>query len=36
MTVLRSYTAGQWRTPSGDGVPLHDAVTGEEVARVCI
>lgn len=34
MTVLRSYTGGQWRTPSGDGVPLCDAVTGEEVARV--
>src|SRR6516164_4694339 len=34
MTVLRSYTQGQWRTPSGDGVPLRDAVTGEEVARV--
>src|SRR5258707_4574231 len=34
MTVLRSYTGGQWRAPSGEGAPLHDAVTGEEVARI--
>jgi oxepin-CoA hydrolase/3-oxo-5,6-dehydrosuberyl-CoA semialdehyde dehydrogenase len=34
MTVLRSYTEGAWRLPSGDGVPMLDAVTGEEVARV--
>jgi oxepin-CoA hydrolase/3-oxo-5,6-dehydrosuberyl-CoA semialdehyde dehydrogenase len=34
MTVLRSYTEGQWRTPEGDGVPLHDAVTGDEVGRI--
>ena len=34
MTPLRSYTQGQWRTPSGDGVPVRDAVTGEEIARV--
>ncbi|HXP21856.1 MAG TPA: phenylacetic acid degradation bifunctional protein PaaZ [Streptosporangiaceae bacterium] len=34
MTVLRSYTAGQWRTPSGEGAPVRDAVTGEEVARI--
>ena len=34
MTVLRSYTKGQWQTPTGDGVPLHDAVTGDEVARI--
>ena len=34
MTPLRSYTKGQWRTPSGDGVPVRDAVTGEEIARV--
>jgi len=32
--VLRSYTGGAWRTGSGEGVPLHDAVTGETVARV--
>ena len=34
MTVLRSYTEGQWRTPAGEGAPLHDAVTGDEVARI--
>src|SRR5260221_7001796 len=34
MTVLGSYTGGQWRAPSGEGAPLHDAVTGEEVARI--
>ena len=34
MTVLRSYTEGTWRSPSGDGVPMLDAVTGEEVGRV--
>ena len=34
MSVLRSYTEGQWQAPSGDGVPVRDAVTGEEVARV--
>ena len=32
--VLRSYTGGAWRTGSGGGVPLHDAVTGAPVARV--
>ncbi len=34
MTVLRSYTGGQWRAPLGEWAPLHDAVTGEEVARI--
>ncbi|HEX9033809.1 MAG TPA: phenylacetic acid degradation bifunctional protein PaaZ, partial [Streptosporangiaceae bacterium] len=34
MTVLRSYTEGQWRTPSDGGAPLLDAVTGQEVARI--
>ena len=34
MTVLRSYTEGRWRSPSGEGTPLLDAVTGEEVARI--
>jgi oxepin-CoA hydrolase / 3-oxo-5,6-dehydrosuberyl-CoA semialdehyde dehydrogenase len=34
MTVLRSYTGGEWRSPAGEGTPLHDAVTGEEVARI--
>ncbi len=32
--VLRSYTGGAWRTGSAEGVLLHDAVTGEPVARV--
>jgi oxepin-CoA hydrolase / 3-oxo-5,6-dehydrosuberyl-CoA semialdehyde dehydrogenase len=34
MTVLRSYVGGAWVTPAGDGRPVFDAVTGEEVARV--
>src|SRR5215467_3394472 len=34
MTVLRSYTGGQWRSPTGEGSPLRDAVTGEEVATI--
>ncbi|MBV9383016.1 MAG: phenylacetic acid degradation bifunctional protein PaaZ [Streptosporangiaceae bacterium] len=34
MTPLRSYVGGRWVTPDGDGRPVLDAVTGEEVARV--
>jgi oxepin-CoA hydrolase / 3-oxo-5,6-dehydrosuberyl-CoA semialdehyde dehydrogenase len=34
MTVLPSFVQGEWVTPSADGVPMHDAVTGEEVARL--
>ncbi len=34
MTVLRSYVSGAWTEPAGDGRPVLDAVTGEEVARV--
>ena len=34
MTVLSSYVQGQWITPDGDGVAVHDAVTGEQVARL--
>src|SRR5262252_366577 len=34
MAVLRSYVGGAWVTPSGDGRPALDAVTGEEIARV--
>jgi oxepin-CoA hydrolase/3-oxo-5,6-dehydrosuberyl-CoA semialdehyde dehydrogenase len=34
MRVLESYVAGQWHTPSGQGVEVHDATTGEPVARV--
>ncbi|HEY0636481.1 MAG TPA: phenylacetic acid degradation bifunctional protein PaaZ [Pseudonocardiaceae bacterium] len=33
MAVLRSYVGGRWYAPE-DGAPLHDAVTGEEVARI--
>jgi oxepin-CoA hydrolase/3-oxo-5,6-dehydrosuberyl-CoA semialdehyde dehydrogenase len=33
MAVLRSYVQGSWTAPD-DGEPIHDAVTGEEVARV--
>jgi oxepin-CoA hydrolase/3-oxo-5,6-dehydrosuberyl-CoA semialdehyde dehydrogenase len=32
--ALRSYVSGGWYTPTGEGRPLHDAVTGEEVARI--
>ena len=34
MSPLRSYVNGTWHEPSDEGAPLHDAVTGEEVARV--
>ena len=34
MALLRSYVSGGWHTAEADGVPLHDAATGEEVARV--
>jgi oxepin-CoA hydrolase/3-oxo-5,6-dehydrosuberyl-CoA semialdehyde dehydrogenase len=34
MVLLRSYVSGGWHTAPGEGVPLHDAATGEEVARV--
>ena len=34
MTLLQSYVTGTWVTPDGDGRPVFDAVTGEEVARV--
>ncbi|GAA2312034.1 phenylacetic acid degradation bifunctional protein PaaZ [Actinomadura luteofluorescens] len=34
MVVLRSYVSGSWRAPEDEGAPLHDAVTGEEVARI--
>nr|WP_235716304.1 phenylacetic acid degradation bifunctional protein PaaZ [Amycolatopsis sp. ATCC 39116] len=32
--MLRSYVSGGWRTGEGEGAPLHDAVTGAEVARI--
>lgn len=34
MTVLRSHVQGSWFTPSVEGRPLHDAVTGAEIARI--
>jgi oxepin-CoA hydrolase/3-oxo-5,6-dehydrosuberyl-CoA semialdehyde dehydrogenase len=34
MVVLRSYVNGSWFTPTGEGAPLYDAVTGDEVARI--
>ncbi|GAA3542356.1 phenylacetic acid degradation bifunctional protein PaaZ [Amycolatopsis ultiminotia] len=34
MVLLRSYVSGEWHTAPDEGAPLHDAVTGEEVARV--
>jgi len=34
MTLLRSYVGGDWVVPDGDGRPVFDAVTGEEIARV--
>ena len=34
MALLRSYVSGNWVTPDGDGRPVFDAVTGDEVARV--
>src|SRR5258708_1634514 len=34
MTVLRSCTEEAWRSPSGEGVQMLAASTGEEVARV--
>ncbi len=32
MKKLHNYITGQWRTGSGEGVPMHDAITGEIVA----
>ncbi|GAA4529734.1 phenylacetic acid degradation bifunctional protein PaaZ [Amycolatopsis samaneae] len=34
MALLRSYVSGEWHTAAEEGVPLHDAVTGEEAARI--
>ena len=34
MALLRSYVGGHWVTPTGDGRPVLDAVTGTEVARI--
>src|SRR5690554_5932277 len=32
MKKLHNYVTGQWRTGNGEGVPMHDAVTGEVIA----
>lgn len=32
--LLESYSAGRWFRAEGAGNPLHDATTGEEVARI--
>ena len=32
--VLSSYVGGSWVTPDGDGTPMHDAVTGEEIGQL--
>ncbi|MDT7710181.1 MAG: oxepin-CoA hydrolase / 3-oxo-5,6-dehydrosuberyl-CoA semialdehyde dehydrogenase [Pseudonocardiales bacterium] len=32
--ALRSYVSGSWFSPTDSGRPLHDAVTGEEIARI--
>ena len=34
MALLRSFLGGAWVPPTGEGQPVFDAVTGEEVARV--
>src|SRR5437763_4781928 len=34
MSLLRSYVSGKWQSPTGEGGALHNAVTGEEIARV--
>jgi oxepin-CoA hydrolase/3-oxo-5,6-dehydrosuberyl-CoA semialdehyde dehydrogenase len=32
--MLRGYVGGAWRTADDEGVPVRDAVTGAEVARI--
>ena len=32
--LLESYAAGRWYAAPDEGTPLHDASTGEEVARI--
>src|ERR1700710_2115482 len=34
MSVLHSYLGGSWVTTTDEGQPVHDAVTGDEVARI--
>jgi len=31
---LSSWVRGSWFSPEGEGTPVHDAVTGEEIAQV--
>lgn len=32
MKKLHNYVTGEWRTGTGEGVPMHDAITGEVIA----
>ncbi|MDG6110006.1 phenylacetic acid degradation bifunctional protein PaaZ [Dactylosporangium aurantiacum] len=32
--MIRNHVGGAWQTATDDGRPVHDAVTGEEIARV--
>ncbi|MGO3181568.1 MAG: phenylacetic acid degradation bifunctional protein PaaZ [Aequorivita sp.] len=32
MKKLHNYVTGQWRTGNGEGVPMHDAITGDVIA----
>jgi len=34
MAVLSSYVEGGWVTPAAAGIPIRDAVTGDDVARL--
>lgn len=34
MKLLQSYVKGTWETPTDEGSPIYDAVSGEEVARI--
>ncbi|MDN3352142.1 phenylacetic acid degradation bifunctional protein PaaZ [Actinomadura sp. DC4] len=34
MAPLSSYVSGAWHVPPDEGAPLHDAVTGAEIARI--
>ncbi len=34
MVALPSYVEGSWVSPSGEGAPMFDAVTGEEIGRL--
>ena len=33
MTRIQSFALGEWSTGRGAGTPLHDAVTGEQIAE---